>query len=129
MSLPEIIFLSIVEIIGDFGYKEFANNGGLIPFMIGTIGYIGVIIMLIVALQNSTVIMVNGAWDGVSGLIESISAYIFLGERFEHWFQYVGLIFISMGLYLLKIPLKKIKQFKFPNFHWGNKNTKLISYS
>ena len=121
MSLPEILIISIVEIIGDFGYKEFANNGGLIPFMIGTIGYIGVIIMLIIALQNSTVMMVNGAWDGVSGLMESMAAYIFLGERFEHEFQYVGLIFISIGLYLLKIPLKKIKQFKLPDFHWKPK--------
>ena len=121
MSLPEILIISIVEIIADFGYKEFANNGGLIPFMIGTIGYIGVIIMLIVALQNSTVMMVNGAWDGVSGLMESMAAYIFLGERFEHWFQYIGLIFISIGLYLLKIPLKKLKQFKLPDFHWNSK--------
>jgi len=122
MSLPEILILSVVEIIGDFGYKEFANNGGLIPFMIGTIGYIGVVIMLIVALQNSTIIMVNGAWDGVSGLMESIVAYIFLGERFEHQFQYVGLILISIGLYLLKIPMKKLKQFKLPDFHWGSKS-------
>ena len=122
MSLPEIIILSFVEIIGDFGYKEFANNGGLIPFMIGTIGYIGVVIMLIVSLQNSTILMVNGAWDGVSGLMESIVAYIFLGERFEHQFQYVGLILISIGLYLLKIPMKKLKQFKLPDFHWGSKS-------
>jgi multidrug transporter EmrE-like cation transporter len=118
MSLPEIVLLSIVEIIGDFAYKEFANNGGITPFIIGTIGYIGVVIMLIISLQNSTVLMVNGAWDGISGLMESMAAYIFLGERFEHNFQYIGLIFISIGLFLLKIPLKKIKQFKIPNFHF-----------
>jgi multidrug transporter EmrE-like cation transporter len=108
MSLPQIIGLTIVEIIGDFGYKSFADNGSIIPFVIGTSGYIGVVIMLIVSLQNSTLMMVNGAWDGISGLVESIAAYIFLGERFEHNFQYVGLILISIGLYLLKIPLKKI---------------------
>jgi len=118
MSLPQILILSVVEIIGDFGYKTFANTGGIVPFIIGTTGYIGVVIMLIVALQNSTLMMVNGAWDGVSGLTESAAAYIFLGERFEHKFQYIGLILIALGLYLLKIPLKKAKKFELPNSFW-----------
>jgi len=118
MSLPQILALSAVEIIGDFAFKEFANTGGLIPFAIGSAGYVGVVVMLIVALQNSTVMMVNGAWDGVSGLMESAAAFIFLGERFEHKFQYVGLILIALGLYLLKIPLKKAKKFELPVSFW-----------
>jgi len=115
MSLLQIFGLTIVEIIGDFGYKSFADNGGIIPFLIGTVGYIGVVIMLIVSVQGSTIMMVNGAWDGVSGLVESAAAYIFLGERFEHNFQYIGLVLISIGLYLLKIPFKK-KPFVMPKF-------------
>jgi multidrug transporter EmrE-like cation transporter len=115
MSLPEIIALTIVEIIGDFGYKEFANKGGLIPFIIGTFGYIGVVIMLIISLQGSTILMVNSAWDGISGLLESACAYIFLGERFQHFSQYIGILLIALGLYLLKIPLEKKHKFVFPN--------------
>ena len=114
MSLLQIIGLTIVEIIGDFGYKRFVDTGSIISFLIGTIGYIGVVIMLIVSLQGSSIMMVNGSWDGVSGLVESAAAYIFLGERFEHNFQYIGLILISIGLYLLKIPLKKDKSFVIP---------------
>jgi len=117
MSLPEIVMLSMVEIIGDFGYKHFANKGGLIPFLTGTIGYVGTIIMLIMSLQNSSVLLVNGAWDGISGVMESVAAYVFLGERFEDTSQYIGLVFISIGLFLLKIPLKKSKAFKIPDFH------------
>ena len=119
MSLPQILALSAVEIVGDFAFKEFANTGGLVPFAIGSAGYVGVVIMLIAALQNSTVMMVNGAWDGISGLMESAAAYIFLGERFEHKFQYVGLILIALGLYLLKIPLKKAKKFEIPASFWN----------
>jgi len=44
-----------------------------------------------------------------------VTAYIFLGERFEHNFQYIGLVLISIGLYLLKIPLKN-KPFVMPKF-------------
>jgi multidrug transporter EmrE-like cation transporter len=115
MSVPEIIALSCIEIVGDFGFKQFANNGGIIPFTIGTLGYIGVVGMLIVSLQHSTIMMVNGAWDGISGLMESASAYLFLGERFHHPLQYLGLILIAVGLYFLKIPLSKKNEFVWPS--------------
>ena len=116
MSLVQIGILSLVEIVGDFGFKQYANHGGIIPFITGIIGYIGVVCMLIISLQNSTVLMVNGAWDGMSALIESVAAYILLGERFhDHW-QYIGIFFIIIGLFLLKIPLHKRKSLILPRF-------------
>jgi multidrug transporter EmrE-like cation transporter len=51
--------------------------------------------------------MVNGAWDGVSTIIESLAAYFILGERFDNYLQYVGLVLIAIGLYLLKVPWSK----------------------
>ena len=114
MSFQQILSLSLVEIIGDFALKEFANKGGLVPLTFGIGGYVGVVYMLIVSLQGSSVLLVNGAWDGISALLESIAAYIFLGERFHSNFQYIGLIFIIIGVYLLKIPKHKKNQFHFP---------------
>lgn len=32
--------LILTEIVGDFGYKEFANKGGIHNFAIGTVGYL-----------------------------------------------------------------------------------------
>jgi multidrug transporter EmrE-like cation transporter len=109
MSVPEIIALSTIEIIGDFALKNYANKGGLQYLTMGIVGYIGVVGMLIVSLKGSTILMVNGAWDGISTILESLAAYIILGERFEHFIQYVGLVFIVVGLYLLKIPWIKGK--------------------
>jgi hypothetical protein len=57
--------------------KEFANKGGLLPLSIGIGGYIGVVYWLIVSLQDSNILLVNGAWDGISAIVESIAAYIF----------------------------------------------------
>ena len=65
-------------------------------------------------LNGSTVLLVNAAWDAISALIESLAAIIFLGERFSNYFQYIGVFFIIMGLYLLKIPLKKDHPFYIP---------------
>lgn len=51
--------------------------------------------------------MVNAAWDGFSAFIESLLAYIVLGERFGDPNQYIGIGLIIAGLFFLKIPLKQ----------------------
>lgn len=117
MSIPQIFALSAIEIVGDFSLKAYANDeGGLEMLALGILGYVGVVIMLIVSLQDSTVLIVNGAWDGISTIIESIAAYVVLGERFDNYMQYVGLVVIVIGLYLLKVPWKKSHA-----FHIGNR--------
>ena len=113
MSYQELLPLIFAEIVGDFGYKEFANKGGIKNFAIGSVGYVGVIYYLIRSLQNSQVLVVNAAWDGLSALIESICAMIFLGERFEDPLQYLGVCFIISGLFFLKLPLVNKSKFSF----------------
>ena len=114
MSLSQIFSLSIVEIIGDSSLKQYANDQGIMYLGIGVIGYIGVVIMLIMSLQGSTLLLVNNAWDGTSSLLSSIYAYFILGERFDNYLQYFGICFIIIGLYLLKIPLSKTHPFHIP---------------
>ena len=115
MSYVDILGISFSEIVGDFGFKEFANKGGIRPFAVGATGYVGVIYFLIRALQGSTVLTVNTTWDGTSALIESLAAYILLGERFDDPFKYVGIAFIVIGLFLLRTPIMKERKFVFPN--------------
>lgn len=114
MSYLDIGILSVVEIIGDFGYKEFANHGGIRNFSIGTVGYIGVIYYLIRSLQGSQILLVNAAWDGFSALIESLAAIFILGEYFTDPTRYIGIIFIIIGLFFLKMPLVNPHKFVFP---------------
>ena len=116
MSYADIICLTFAEIIGDFGYKEFANKGGIERFSVGTIGYIGVIYFLIKSLQGSQILLVNSAWDGISALVESIAAIIFLGEQFADPKQYIGVAFIVTGLFFLKLPVVNENKFVFPKF-------------
>lgn len=114
MSIPQIIGLSLIEIVGDVALKQYANDKGEIYLGLGILGYIGVIIMLIINLQGSTILMVNNAWDGTSSVIESAFAFFVLGERFENYFQYIGVFSIILGLYLLKIPVSKTNPFHIP---------------
>lgn len=97
-----LMILSLVEIIGDFGYERYADHKTLGGFVQGTVGYIGVVYYLIKSLEGGNVMYVNGMWDGISGIIETVAAYIILGERLTSWVQYLGLVMISLGLVFLK---------------------------
>ena len=114
MSYMDIGALCLAEVVGDFGFKAFANNGGIRNFATGSIGYVGVIYFLIRSLQGSTVLLVNTAWDGLSTILGSLAAFFILGERFADPMQYVGLVLIIMGLFFLKLPVKKEREFVMP---------------
>lgn len=115
MSYQDIAGLILIEIVGDFGFQKFANEGGLVPFSVGVGGYIGVVYFLIRSLQGSKILLVNAVWDGLSALLETIAAMVILGEYFEDPWKYVGIIFIILGLFFLKLPLKRPKPFIFPS--------------
>jgi multidrug transporter EmrE-like cation transporter len=105
-SLYSIGLLSLTEIFADFALKKYATEGGLMLLTYGLVGYAGVVYLLIEVLRGSTVLMMNAAWDGISAVLESVMAFIVLGERFHDPNQYIGLGLIVAGLFFLKIPLK-----------------------
>jgi len=121
MSVPQIFALAAIEIVGDYGLKEYANEGGWHYLATGIVGYIGIIVMLIISLQGSTILMVNNAWDGASSILESLFAFFILGERFDNYLQYIGVCMIIGGMMLLKIPWKKAHPFHIPSLREPNK--------
>ena len=107
MSLVDIGALSLAEVVGDFGFKSFARGGGLTAFAQGTTGYVAIIYFLIRSLRVGNVLYVNGMWDGVSAVLESLAAYFLFGERLTNPVQYIGLAVIIAGIFMLhasKIP-------------------------
>jgi predicted MFS family arabinose efflux permease len=106
--------VSLVRLAVNLGFSIGPAAGGFIALATGIIGYICVIIMLIISLQGSTVLLVNAGWDGISCLLGSLAAYIFLGERLNNYLQYAGIFLIIIGIYLLKIPLRKDHPFHIP---------------
>ena len=97
-----IWLLSAIEIYGDFAFRFYAqtnSNGWLFQ---GIIGYIGVVYFLIQSFRYNNVLYVNNMWDGASSIIESIAAYVLLGDRLKKPTQYVGIIMIMLGMYLVR---------------------------
>lgn len=91
----------MAEIFGDMKYKAFARTGGIDNFAAGTAGYIAVIYFLIRSLRQGNILYVNGMWDGMSALLESVAAYLILGEKLNTPNQYFGLGFIILGIFIL----------------------------
>jgi len=102
MSLTNIGLMSIAEIVGDFGFKGVARQGGVNNWAAGIGGYIAVIYFLIQSLKVGNVTYVNGMWDGVSAILETLAAIIIFGERLNTTSQYIGLAFIICGIFFLK---------------------------
>ena len=102
MGFEDIVLLSVVEIFGDFNLRWYAQSNQFSYLVYGIFGYIGVIYYLVKSLRADNVLYVNGMWDGVSGVLGSLAAYVALGDRLEQPTQYVGLVMIIAGTYLLK---------------------------
>jgi len=102
MGFEDIVLLSVVEIFGDFNLRWYAQSNQFSYLVYGIFGYIGVIYYLVKSLRSDNVLYVNGMWDGVSGIVESMAAYLVLGDRLEKPMQYIGLLMVSAGIYLLK---------------------------
>lgn len=104
MSLLDISALSAAEVVGDFGFKSFARGGGSLAFAQGATGYVAVIYFLIRSLRVGNVLYVNGMWDGVSAVLESLAAYFLFGERLTNPIQYAGLLVVIAGIFMLHAP-------------------------
>ena len=102
MSTFDLTMITLSEIFGDFGFKGVARTPSPQFWAQGIIGYIGVIYYLIKSLRVANVSYVNGMWDGISGIVETIAGYVIWGERLNTWWQYLGIILICAGLTLLK---------------------------
>jgi multidrug transporter EmrE-like cation transporter len=104
MTTLDVVMLSIAEVVGDFGFRFFAQKGNPMAFLQGGAGYIGIIYFLIKSFRVGNVTYVNGMWDGVSAVIETAAAYFILGERLNTPIQYFGLLAIIAGIFMLHSP-------------------------
>lgn len=102
MSLLRVGILSVLEVFGDFMLKDYATTGILSKLGFGLFGYLGVVLALIWSFQTGNVLMINGLWDGMSAIIESLAAYLILGDRLDNPYQYLGLLCIIIGVFMLK---------------------------
>ena len=102
MAFLDIVTLSLVEIFGDFNLVWYTQTNQVEFLYKGILGYIGVVYFLIQALRGGNLLYVNGMWDSLSTVFNSIASFVLLGDRLKTNSQYVGLFLVVIGIYLLK---------------------------
>ncbi len=102
MSFFNVTMACIAEIFGDFSLKDYAREYKKIDLIKGLLGYTGVIYFLIRSLAQANIIYVNGMWDGISGIVETIAAYFILKEKLNTNEQYIGLGLLMIGLFIFR---------------------------
>ena len=102
MAFLDIVTLSLIEIFGDFNLLWYTQTNQVEFLYKGILGYIGVVYFLIQALRGGNLLYVNGMWDSLSTVFNSLAAFILLGDRLKTNSQYLGLMLIIVGIYMLK---------------------------
>lgn len=98
-----VLAVVVIEVFADFNLKWYATSNAIQYLVYGVLGYAGLIWALIQAMTHENVLYVNALWDGLSGLVQSIAAYIILGDRLKSGQQYVGVVMIIAGVVLLQM--------------------------
>ena len=103
-----IVAMSVVEYLGDSSFKNYARGGKRYELIIGIVAYVILIKLLIQALKSANLIYTNAMWDGISALVETALAIFLLKETLSNFTQWMGLLFIILGIVALhfgKIPV------------------------
>lgn len=98
-----ILLISIIEYIGDSNFKFYARESKIHNLVIALAMYLLMCVHLVIALKKTNITYLNGIWDGVSIIIESLLAYIILRETLSNRIQYVGLFMIIIGIATMSI--------------------------
>ena len=98
MSLLTIGLMSCSEIFGNTHIQKYASTNQLYNLFLGVFGYAGVLFFLIKSFGHGNMMWVSTIWQGMIIVLSSLFAYFYLGERFSHPVQYLGIVlgFLAM---------------------------------
>jgi len=92
MTLFNVLFMSMSEIFANSNLQKFAANRVLAHLLLGIAGYIAVLYYLIRSFGHGNMLWVTTMWEGMIIVLSAAYAYFWLGERFSHPIQYLGLL-------------------------------------
>jgi multidrug transporter EmrE-like cation transporter len=101
-----VALVAASEIFANFHLRWFATGGGTPDLLQGVLGYGAVVYFLTQALRLENVLYVNALWDGLSAIFQSAAAVVFLGDRLKTGQEYVGMLFVFAGVFLMHMGKK-----------------------
>lgn len=93
MSFMYVLAMTAAELIGNAHLKWFADEGKHHNLMFGILAWMAVLFFLIKTLASSSMMWTCIMWEAMIVIGGAITAWLFFGEKFTHWIQWLGLIF------------------------------------
>jgi len=93
MTLLFVLAMTSAELFGNAHLKWFAENGKHHHLGLGILAWVVVLYFLVKTLKNSDMMWTCIMWEAMIVVGGAITAYIFFGEKFTHWIQWLGLLF------------------------------------
>ena len=98
MTFLNICLMSITEIFGNRNIQNYAKSNRYKDLLLGILGYMGVIFFLSRSFVHGNMLWVSTMWEGMIIVLGTAFAYFYLGERFHHPVQYLGIILGLMAM-------------------------------
>ena len=93
MNLLWVLAMTIAELFGNAHLKWFAENGKHHHLGVGILAWALVLVFLIKTLSSSSMMWTCIMWEAMIVVGGAITAYVFFGEKFTHWVQWLGVLF------------------------------------
>jgi multidrug transporter EmrE-like cation transporter len=98
MTVVNICLMTLTEIFGNLNIQKYASSNEMKHLIFGILGYLGVLYFLIHSFRHGNMLWVSAMWEGMIIVLGSAFAYFYLGERFAHPVQYLGIILGLMAI-------------------------------
>ena len=98
MTFLNVCLMSITEIFGNRSIQNYAQTKKYKDLLLGILGYIGVIFFLTRSFSHGNMLWVSTMWEGMILILGTAFAYFYIGERFHHPVQYLGIVLGLMAM-------------------------------
>ena len=92
MSLVHVLMMTVAELFGNAHLKWFADTGKHHHLGFGVLAWAAVLFFLIETLKRSNMMWTCIMWEAMIVIGGAITAYVFFGEKFTSWIQWLGIL-------------------------------------
>jgi multidrug transporter EmrE-like cation transporter len=93
MTFINVLAMTLCELFGNAHLKWFAENGKHHHLGAGIIAWIVVLFFLIRSLRDTSLLWTCIMWEAAIVIGGAIVAFVFFGEKLNHWIQWLGVAF------------------------------------
>jgi drug/metabolite transporter (DMT)-like permease len=101
MVLPQIFMMGAAETYANMNLKKYAGDGSRRSLIHGLLAWVIVIFLLINSFKSHNLLHVSILWEFAITIFTALTAYFILGERFTSRWQWLGVVLVFVGAYLV----------------------------